>query len=57
MDFIMTAAPFHLSHIGWIIDFLAKNRLPAMYVIVFVEVMFLLPLPPQEGRRQKNISL
>jgi ABC-type uncharacterized transport system substrate-binding protein len=29
---IMTADPFHLSHIGWIIDFLARNRLPAMYV-------------------------
>jgi putative ABC transport system substrate-binding protein len=31
--FYMTADPFHLSHIGWIIDFLAKNRLPAMYVV------------------------
>ncbi len=31
--FIMTADPFHLSHIGWIIDFLARNRLPAMYVV------------------------
>jgi putative tryptophan/tyrosine transport system substrate-binding protein len=31
--FIMTADPFHLSHIGWIIDFLARNRLPAMYVM------------------------
>ena len=30
---IMTADPFHLSHIGWIIDFLARNRLPAMYVM------------------------
>jgi putative ABC transport system substrate-binding protein len=31
--FIMTADPFHLSHIGWIIDFLATNRLPAMYMV------------------------
>jgi ABC-type uncharacterized transport system substrate-binding protein len=31
--FYMTADPFHLSYIGWIIDFLAKNRLPAMYVV------------------------
>ena len=31
--FYMTADPFHLSHIGWIIDFLAKNRLPAIYVV------------------------
>ena len=31
--FIMTADPFHLSHIGWIIDFLARNQLPAMYVV------------------------
>jgi putative ABC transport system substrate-binding protein len=31
--FIMTADPFHLSHIGWIIDFLVKNRLPAMHVV------------------------
>jgi putative tryptophan/tyrosine transport system substrate-binding protein len=30
--FIMTADPFHLFHIGWIIDFLERNRLPAMYV-------------------------
>jgi putative ABC transport system substrate-binding protein len=29
----MTADPFHLSHIGWIIDFVAKNRLPAIYVV------------------------
>jgi putative tryptophan/tyrosine transport system substrate-binding protein len=28
----VTADPFHLSHIGWIIDFVAKNRLPTMYV-------------------------
>jgi putative tryptophan/tyrosine transport system substrate-binding protein len=31
--FIMTADPFHLSHIGWIIDFVATNQLPAMYVV------------------------
>jgi putative ABC transport system substrate-binding protein len=31
--FIMTADPFHLSHIGWIIDFVASNQLPAMYVV------------------------
>jgi putative tryptophan/tyrosine transport system substrate-binding protein len=31
--FIMTADPFHLSRIGWIIDFMAKNRLPAMYIL------------------------
>jgi putative ABC transport system substrate-binding protein len=29
----ITADPFHLSHIGWIIDFVAKNRLPTMYVV------------------------
>jgi putative ABC transport system substrate-binding protein len=29
----VTADPFHLSHIGWVIDFVAKNRLPAMYVV------------------------
>jgi len=29
--FAMTAEPFHQSHIAWIIDFMAKNRLPAMY--------------------------
>jgi putative ABC transport system substrate-binding protein len=28
----VTADPFHLSHIGWIIDFVAKARLPTMYV-------------------------
>ena len=27
----MTAEPFHQTHIAWIIDFMAKNRLPAMY--------------------------
>jgi ABC-type uncharacterized transport system substrate-binding protein len=31
--FLMTADTFHLSHIGWIIDFVAKNRLPAMYIV------------------------
>jgi putative ABC transport system substrate-binding protein len=31
--FSMTADPFHVSHIGWIIDFMAKNRLPAMYLL------------------------
>jgi putative tryptophan/tyrosine transport system substrate-binding protein len=29
----MTADPFHLSHVGWIIDFVATNRLPTMYVV------------------------
>jgi putative tryptophan/tyrosine transport system substrate-binding protein len=29
----LTADPFHLSYVGWIIDFVAKNRLPAMYVV------------------------
>jgi putative tryptophan/tyrosine transport system substrate-binding protein len=29
----VTADPFHLSQIGWIIDFVAKNRLPAIYVV------------------------
>ncbi len=31
--FLMTADFFHLSNIGWIIDFMAKNRLPAMYIV------------------------
>ena len=31
--FTMTADPLHQLHIGWIIDFLAKNRLPAMYQV------------------------
>jgi putative ABC transport system substrate-binding protein len=31
--FMMTADPFHLSLIERIIDFMAKNRLPAMYVV------------------------
>jgi putative ABC transport system substrate-binding protein len=29
----ITADPFHLSHIAWIIDFVAKHRLPTMYVL------------------------
>jgi putative ABC transport system substrate-binding protein len=29
----ITADPFHLSHVGWIIDFVATNRLPTMYVV------------------------
>jgi ABC-type uncharacterized transport system substrate-binding protein len=29
--FAMTGEPFHQTHIAWIIDFMAKNRLPAMY--------------------------
>jgi ABC-type uncharacterized transport system substrate-binding protein len=29
--FTMTGDPFHQLHVAWIIDFLAKNRLPAMY--------------------------
>jgi putative tryptophan/tyrosine transport system substrate-binding protein len=29
----ITADPFHLSQVGWIIDFAATNRLPAMYVV------------------------
>jgi putative ABC transport system substrate-binding protein len=29
----MTADPLHQLHIGWIIDFLAKNRLPGMYQV------------------------
>jgi putative ABC transport system substrate-binding protein len=31
--FTMTADPLHQLHIDWIIDFLAKNRLPAMYQV------------------------
>jgi putative ABC transport system substrate-binding protein len=27
----MTADPLHQLHIGWIIDFLARNRLPGAY--------------------------
>jgi putative tryptophan/tyrosine transport system substrate-binding protein len=29
--FAMTAEPFHQTDIAWIIDFMAKNRLPAVY--------------------------
>ena len=29
--FTMTGDPFHQLHVGWIIDFVARNRLPAMY--------------------------
>ena len=29
--FTMTGEPLHHLHIGWIIDFLARNRLPGMY--------------------------
>ena len=29
--FAMHAEPFHQTHIAWIMDFMAKNRLPAMY--------------------------
>jgi ABC-type uncharacterized transport system substrate-binding protein len=29
--FAMTAEPLHQTHIAWIIDFMAKNRLPAVY--------------------------
>jgi putative ABC transport system substrate-binding protein len=29
--FAMTADPLHQLHVGWIIDFLARNRLPSMY--------------------------
>jgi putative ABC transport system substrate-binding protein len=29
--FAMTGDPFHQTHMAWIIDFMAKNRLPAMY--------------------------
>jgi putative tryptophan/tyrosine transport system substrate-binding protein len=29
----LTADPFHLSYVQWIIDFVARNRLPAMYVV------------------------
>ena len=31
--FTMTADLLHQLHIGWIIDFLAKNRLPGMYLL------------------------
>jgi putative ABC transport system substrate-binding protein len=29
--FTMTGDPLHQLHVGWIIDFMAKNRLPAVY--------------------------
>jgi putative ABC transport system substrate-binding protein len=29
--FAMTGEPFHQIHIAWITDFMAKNRLPAVY--------------------------
>src|SRR5262249_11336184 len=29
--FAMHAEPFHQTYIAWIIDFMAKNRLPAVY--------------------------
>ena len=29
--FAMTAEPFHQTHIAWITDFMARNRLPAAY--------------------------
>jgi ABC-type uncharacterized transport system substrate-binding protein len=29
--FAMTAEPFHQTHIAWIMDFVAKHRLPAAY--------------------------
>jgi putative ABC transport system substrate-binding protein len=29
--FSMTGDPFHQLHLGWIIDFMARNRLPAVY--------------------------
>lgn len=31
--FLITADALHLAHIGWIINFMAKNRLPAMYIV------------------------
>jgi putative ABC transport system substrate-binding protein len=31
--FLMTADALHLAHVKWIIDFMAKDRLPAMYVV------------------------
>jgi putative tryptophan/tyrosine transport system substrate-binding protein len=31
--FAMTADPLHELHIGWIIDFLARNRLPSMFQV------------------------
>jgi ABC-type uncharacterized transport system substrate-binding protein len=31
--YTMSADPLHQLHIGWIIEFLAKNRLPGMYML------------------------
>jgi putative ABC transport system substrate-binding protein len=31
--FMMTADPLHQLHVDWIIDFLARNRLPAMFQV------------------------
>jgi putative ABC transport system substrate-binding protein len=31
--FLMTADPLHLRHVGWVIAFLAKNRLPGMFQV------------------------
>ena len=33
MRWRLTAEPFHQTHIAWIIDFTAKNRLPAVYTL------------------------
>src|SRR5262249_10798528 len=29
----VTVDAFHMSHVGWIIDFAAKHRLPTMYIV------------------------
>src|SRR5262249_28324749 len=29
----VTVDAFHMSHVGWIIDFAAKQRLPTMYIV------------------------
>jgi putative ABC transport system substrate-binding protein len=29
----VTFDPFHMSHVGWIVDFAAKQRLPTMYMV------------------------
>ena len=29
----VTVGAFHMSHVGWIIDFAAKHRLPTMYIV------------------------
>jgi putative ABC transport system substrate-binding protein len=31
--FLMTADPLHLLHVNWIIDFLVRNHLPAMFQV------------------------